>query len=156
MNKKKYCISGLLVFAVFLLFWGYLALRGPEISRTIASVDDGCESQIEIYKEFIPVSTCQLEKQIEEGTSFFPYSGVQITYFKHRKFHMDFEAYMRDIQKGRIEFSSFYQDEEAVTKCDVVLQQFGPFNITMGFNDCENEDGDAEPFDLLFVYKKTI
>ena len=153
MNKKKYCFIGLSGLIIFFLFWGYLGFRKPEPIRVIASLqDDECENEIEVYKEFIPLSTCQLEKQIEERTSSLPLSNIQITRFRRKIFHFDLVAYLDKIQKANLDFSSTYEGENIVTKCEVVLETYNPFTVTMSLDDCHNKH--VEPFDLFFVYQQ--
>ncbi|MCY4524651.1 MAG: hypothetical protein OXB84_07935 [Halobacteriovoraceae bacterium] len=168
MSKKKYLYTGLSVLAVLLLFLGYLGLRRPEPSRFVASlqndVNDGCENRIEVYPGYIRSSPCQLAKNIEEHTAAYPLHNIQITHFKRKRFNLNLEDYIDNVQKGKVHFSSEYQGEEIVVKCDAKLQvfrqnmntalsTFDPYmdSVILDFQDCNNKN--LKSFDLSFFFQ---
>ena len=157
MDKKKYYYVGLSASLLFFLFWGYLSYREPKPNRFIASVaslhNDGCISEMKVFKDQIPVSTCQLEGQIEEETDLIPLNDVEITHFKRKRFHFNLEDYIDKIQKAELRFSSTYKNEKITLKCKAVLQVFNmQKTTTLSLDECNNEHI-SRPFDLFFVYK---
>ena len=157
MDKKKYYYVGLSASLLFFLFWGYLSYREPKPNRFIASAssshDDGCTSKIKVFKDQIPVSTCQLEGQIEERTDKIPLNDVEITHFNRKRFHFNVEDYIDKIQKAELRFSSTYKNEKINLKCKAVLQVFNGNNTTtLSLDECDNKNI-KRPFDLFFAYK---